>query len=54
MEDESVKEERGRVNGGSVENDPLVIRNIEKKYEISNGQKDYVAVKPMSFTIKEN
>lgn len=33
---------------------PLVIDGIEKKYEISNGRENYTAVKPVSFTIKEN
>jgi ABC-type multidrug transport system ATPase subunit len=32
----------------------IVISDIEKKYPFSNGKKNYVAVKSISFTIREN
>jgi ABC-type multidrug transport system ATPase subunit len=47
-----VKEEKLKV--ASKPNLPLVVSAVEKKYPISNGKKDYVAVKSISFTIREN
>lgn len=45
--------ERETIKSLSVLHDhPLVVNQVSKKYEVSNGRKDYTAVKPISFTIK--
>lgn len=51
--DQSVNEMKKQVMELGISDKNLVIKELMKKYETSNGKNDYIALKPFSFALED-